>query len=74
MHNPGASRRGVAKVYVNYSNVIARSQRVRPFGRPDDRLRDEAIQIASALRRMDFFAYARNGGFAFVVPASTRQP
>jgi hypothetical protein len=25
--------------------VIARSQRVRPFGRPDDRLRDETIQL-----------------------------
>jgi hypothetical protein len=73
-HNPGASRRGIAKVYVNYGDVIARSQRVRPFGRPDDRLRDEAIQFASALRRMDCFAYARNDGFAFVVPASTRQP
>jgi len=62
MHNPGATRRGIAKVYVNYSDVIARSES------------DEAIQIASALRRMDCFAYARNDGFAFVVPASTRQP
>jgi hypothetical protein len=26
MHNPGASRRGIAKVYVNYSDVIARSE------------------------------------------------
>jgi hypothetical protein len=28
-------------------SVIARSQRVRANARPDDRLRDEAIQIAS---------------------------
>jgi hypothetical protein len=62
MHNPGATRRGIAKVYVNYSDVIARSKS------------DEAIQIASALRRMDCFAYACNDGFAFVVPASTGQP
>jgi hypothetical protein len=27
--------------------VIARSQRVRPFGRPDDKLSDEAIQLPS---------------------------
>jgi hypothetical protein len=30
--------------------VIARGQRVRPFGRPDDRLRDEAIQSFFALQ------------------------
>ena len=30
--------------------VIARSQRVRPFGRPDDRLRDEAIHSFFPLR------------------------
>ena len=34
--------------------VIARSQRVRPFGRPDDRLRDEAIQFSSS--PLDCFA------------------
>src|ERR1700722_6584867 len=34
--------------------VIARSQRVRPFGRPDDRLRDEAIQFLAA--SLDCFA------------------
>jgi hypothetical protein len=34
--------------------VIARSQRVRPFGRPDDKLRDEAIQASFA--SLDCFA------------------
>ena len=36
------------------TTVIARSQRVRPFGRPDDKLHDEAIQ--SRLAALDCFA------------------
>ena len=37
--------------------LIARSQRVRPFGRPDDRLRDEAIQLFLILHgKLDCFA------------------
>jgi hypothetical protein len=59
MHNPGASRRGIAKVYVNSSDVIARSQRVRPFGRPDDRLRDEAIHEATRKKEWIALCFCR---------------
>ena len=47
-HNSGASRREIARSCLD---VIARSQRVGPFGRPDDRLRDEAIQSYRSWRR-----------------------
>ena len=42
------------------STVIARSQQVRPFGRPDDRLRDAAIQ--SPAGGFGLLRCARNDG------------
>jgi hypothetical protein len=45
----GGHRRGDGRLNAAANNiVIARSQRVRPFGRPDDRLCAEAIQKAAA--------------------------
>jgi hypothetical protein len=52
MHSPGVSRRENADAC---SNVIARSQRVRPCGRPDDKLRDEAIHSFFLCGGIDFF-------------------
>ena len=58
MQSSGELRRENAEACLSF--VIARSRWVRPVGRPDDRLRDEAIQ--SARMTLDRFAYARNDG------------
>ena len=50
MQNSGEIRRENAQVCL--SAVIARSQRVRPFGRPDDRLRESRRRGSALLRRL----------------------
>jgi hypothetical protein len=56
----------------NAGFVIARSQRVRANARPDDRLRDEAIQIFVSARILDCFFRLRARRFGGLLPGEAR--